>query len=612
MTEQYIYSRSERGFVNSLNQTIPVGFGFMALSPGMDEALKQSAAVHCRDCPRLSQTDSQGVPLPLFRKALLPKGEVLLQKSAWIEKGSRDFHVAHGYVLDSGEIKAARPGAWLNPVFRLEDPNAAPDGIPPLESLAGLPEQKPFELRWLADAVPGLDKERFCQTLLACFDAAASQQQVLIAWDFDQPGEQSLRRSALYWIYSFLPYEMRARLGFDSVYTDASSPMLVQLAFVDKASIRGEGQTPGIQLGSQTVPLGGSFLIWDGKIIHNDGRYQTEWYRQDSAYASWLGQLVNRVWDCPKEKREDAASKLEDVWASLQRLLPDGPEKGGLNPENYRRACEINLPDLEEEAVKPAPPAPAHTEPAIKRVPDQEAVSRPAEAPASKGRAAESGGEAEKALWFGWYRMILSDYNVSMDLSAFVRRCLDRFPGLTEGQRDLRENEFVQWMLDGVLSRRRIPGNPADIQLLASMYGGRKTFFAMGFLGAFMAQEADAPGMTLCWVLNFYQGYLPLELYSQLLSRLFWDDLSNGERSFWKKCGVENSMEAARRRRFKWYLEIARVYNPMEDAASFAGRWVMALPGIVGQNRTDMRDELLMIVRLTTGRPPASNRQTAA
>ena len=196
MTEQYIYSRSEREFTNTLNQTIPLGFGFMAFSSGMDNTLKRDVKVHCEDCPRIFQTDGQSVPMRFFRKARLPKGQILLQESTWIEKGSRDFHVAHGYVLDEPAMTAG-PAKWLAAEFRLEDPNGIPGGIPPLESLSELPGQELSKLHPLRGAALGLGMESYCQLLLACFDAVASRRQVLIAWDFEQSEEWELRRSVL-------------------------------------------------------------------------------------------------------------------------------------------------------------------------------------------------------------------------------------------------------------------------------------------------------------------------------------------------------------------------------------------------------------------------------
>ncbi len=684
MTEQYIYSRSEREFVNSLNQTVPLGFGFMEVSPGMDKGLKQDVAVHCEDCPRLSLTDSQGGPLPLFRKTLLPKGQVLFQKSTWIEEGRRDFHVAHGYVLDAEEVKSAGPAKWLNAVFQLGDPNAVPDGILPLKSrleFSGCEFPRFYHLR---DIPLGLDREQFCQMLLACFDALASRQQVLIAWDFEQPGEEALRQSVLYWIYICLPFDLWVRLGFDSVYTDKSSPGLVQLAFVDKTSVQDGDRVPSIQLGNQMVSLGGNYLVWDGEIIHNDGKYKTEWYHKDVAYGKWLEQLVNIIWNCPKEKQVDMVKTLENIRCSPQCQMSAKAGEKRLNPENffgdYESAYDLRI--LEEAAglVEPVPPAtkctkgsekcepgPGH-EPSpmevIQRIarsctqlPELEDiqdlagirgelepaavaflsafVAREADMPEAKVSAvlyyyqkllrpnvyaqlpcrvfwgelgdwdltiwsrcgASRGVEAAKARRLKWYKEIVLLHNKAADLTAYYKDFLDGLPGLSSKQRISMETEYFPKLLESIWSRRTRPGSSRDIQFLASILDRRVGPVALGFLGAFMVQEADAPQMPLCKVLNFYRGYLPPDVYSQLLRQLFWDELTNTERSVWKKYGVKSSVDAAKQRRFKWYQEIAEVYNPPEDAASFARRWLNMLPGIKGQNRMDMEEELQMIVK---------------
>ena len=684
MTEQYIYSRSEREFVNALGQTIPLGFGFMALSPGMDNSLKRDVAVHCEDCPRLSQTDSQGIPLPLFRKTLLPKGQVLFQKSAWIEKGSRDFHVAHGYVLDAEAVKNAGPAKWLGAAFRLEDPNTVPGGIPPLESRLELSERKPQKFHDLTDAALGLNNEQFCQMLLACFDALASRRQVLIAWDFERPGEQDLRRSVLYWIYTFLPHDLRTRLGFDSVYTDKSSPGLVQLAFVDVASIRDSGLASSIQLGNQIIPLRGNFLIRDGEIIHNDSKYKTEWYLKDSTYANFLGNLVKIVWKCPEDKREAVIRTLGDTQQSLQRQMPSRLEEKQLDPEDYRKACEpiYQLRDLREAAGldKPKPTAGKHKAPPEKHEPSPKEVyrrifQRRMQSPSAKdlqdlagirgemksaaigllsafmvreADAPEAGVSAvlrrykeqlppnvyaqlprrmffdeldavDRDIWIKcgvksgvdaaeqrrckWYTEIVAAYDAKEDLTSYFRKYLNGLPGISGEQRVSMEEECFQGLLNRIWARHTIPAYPGDIQLLASMCGGSAGTSAVGFLGALMAQAADTPWMPLYMVLRSFQGLLPPGIYSQLLFRLFWNELTDMERSVWNSCGVQNSEIAAKLRRVKWYREIAPAYNRAEDVTSFVMRSLNILPGIDGQFRVNMENELQMIVKMTSGLP---------
>lgn len=563
MIEQYIYSRSEREFTNVLNQTIPLGFGFMALSSGMDNTLKQDVKVHCEDCPRLFHADGRSVPMRFFRKARLPKGQVLLQESTWIEKGARDFHVAHGYVLD-GPAMIAGPAKWLAAEFRLEDPNGIPGGIPPLESLSELPGQELPEFRPLRDAALGLGMESYCQLLLACFDALAARRQVLIAWDFEQPGEWELRRSVLYWIYTFLPYDLWSGLGFDGVYTDKSSPGLTHLAFVDRALLLDRGKTPGIQMGNQLLTLGGNFLVRDGEITHNDGKYKTEWYGRSFPYAAWLKRLVEMAWNSPKERRDDVLQTLEDAREKLQHGMRSVPEAKRLNAETYNRVCEqarmllgrkeTAVPakhDLSKVAsksaeVKPEPsmavtrspktaPEPVVVKPAPQKVTSAPPKDRPAAVPAKEHRQSPS--------------------------------------------------EVYQGIF-----KRRMWRTREDLTALASMH--REVADAVGLLSAFMAWDVDASNVSqLTDVLDCYQRLTGDVVYPQLLPRLFWDGLTDRERAIWNSCGVKSGNKAAEQRRANFYSAIAWRYNMTRDFTVYVRGVLYSLPGFSVEQRNHMERE---------------------
>lgn len=556
-TEQYIYSRSEREFTNVLNQTIPIGFGFMSFSPGMDKTLKQDVAVYCEDCPRIFQTDGQGVPLPLFRKVRLPKGRVLLQGSTWIEKGTRDFHVAHGYVLEDKLVKDAGPAVWLRPKFRVDDPNNAHSGILPwktLKTVSEIPKEDFLVgVKRLKDAALELDIERYCQLLLACFDALASRRQVLIAWDFKQNKEPQLWRSVLYWIYTFLPYDLWISLGFDSVYTDKSSPGLTHLAFVDEASIRTEGQTYSIQLGNQMLSLGGNFLALGGKIEHNDSKYSTDWYGKNSDYARRLERIVDIVWNGPREadKMQALAQELKAVLRSLYAQMDSMPEGKRLNQEESSRTCdwEEGLQKLKEIAGLEKPKFP-NTKP---------------EFPVAN-------------------RTIPSAEKSEPDPS------------------EVYQNIFQQ--------RMQTPGQgnrDKDLKALASIRGEKEPD-AIGLLSAFMAREADAQGTELMEVLCRYEELLKeSDAFVQLPRRLFWDELTEKEKNIWSDCGVKSGDDAARQRRVKWYKEIVSAYKPEEcDKASYFERCLDMLRGISRKFRDNMEEELWM-----TSRTMAKNRENS-
>ena len=312
MAEQYIYSRSDKGFVNARGQEVALGFGFVAFSPNMGKALKDAVNVHSKDCPQL-----EDARLPLLRKACLPKGQTLLQKSTWVRDGDRGFHVAHGYVLEPREAEAAGPAGWFAAPFRLENPNLAEGGVL-LDSLPGLTAQAPFRAYPLGETMEslGLDRRSFCQLLLACFDAVTAHSQLLIAYDFEG---RDLRASVLYWIYTLLPRELWPSLNFDSVYTEISTPGQVQLAFVERGQLQTEEKYPGIRLGTQTVALGSRFLVLDGRIIHNENKSKPVWYGRDGIYAGWLEETAGALWACPEASAGDITGAVDEFYGLFRR-----------------------------------------------------------------------------------------------------------------------------------------------------------------------------------------------------------------------------------------------------------------------------------------------------
>lgn len=540
MAEQYIYSRSERGFTNARGQTVPLGFGFVASSPGLGKACRQDAAMHCEDCPRPAQRDRDGRRIPLLRKVRLPRGQVLLQKSAWIEGNGRDFHVAHGYVLEDGEAKAAGPANWLTAGFRLDDPNRAEGGVL-LDRVPGLAGADPAGFGSLKDAaaVLGLDRGQFCQLLLACFDALASRRLVLLAHDFRQPEEWKRRQSVLYWIYTCLPWDLWTGLGFDSIYTEKTIPKLVQLAFVDREALQA-GPLPGIRQGNQTVPLGGNFLAADGRLIHNDGQYKTAWYGRDGAFAGWLSRLVDTAWEWPGEKTASLVPELDRLRDGLQRGLDALPEKDRLEPGAYAAACEGCGGDA---------PDPGET--------------------ADPGDAADAPDAGETAG--------APDPDGATENAALARTLL------------------------GLLRRERRPASGADIQTLSGIVDTPKRSWALGMLGAFAAIEAENTPLTA--VLRRYQALLPPRVFAVLPYRLLWGGLDPVEQAIWRGFEAETGAGAARQRRLKWYMETSDAYDGSCSQADYGRRMVGGLPGIGGVYRERMEKELQSLFDSRTVRP---------
>lgn len=494
MAEQYIYSRSDKGFVNARGQEVALGFGFVAFSPGMGKALKDAVNVHSKDCPQLEDTR-----LPLLRKACLPKGQTLLQKSTWVRDGDRGFHVAHGYILEPQEARAAGPAGWLAVPFRLENPNLTEGGIL-LDSLPGLTAEGPFQARALGETMEclGLDRQSFCQLLLACFDAVAAHTQLLIAYDFQAFQGRDLRASILYWIYTLLPRELWPSLSFDSVYTEISTPGQVQLAFVERGQLQTEEKYPGIQLGTQPVALGSRFLVLDGRIIHNENKSKPVWYGREGIYARWLEQAADALWTCPEETARGIVRGVDEFYEKFRQQLDAArPEEESL-PKWYDAVCERSLdfgpPSLETVCAG-----------VRESVPENQHIGS---------------------------RLLLGDL-----LETAERR------------------EILEYILR---EKHRAPMGEKEAEILRRLVGPDEALKqdVGALLGAFMAEETDKLGSSAVQVIERYSELMPGEVSSIGRQRLLSGAPDERELEFWTRCGVDGGEEAAEGRRKAWYAEM--------------------------------------------------------
>jgi len=563
----------------------------------MDKVLQKDAAIHCEGCPRPSCKN--GTALPLLRKALLPKGRILLQKSAWIEKGDRDFHVAHGYVLEDAEARKNGPANWITAPFRLEDPNETEDGIL-LDSLPGLPAGELLHAGSLKETMKTLDLDRdlFCQLLLACFDALASHRQVLIAWDLERPEELEQRLSVLYWIYTCLPYDLWIRLGFDSVFTEKSAQGQVHLAFLDRESVQTGGQAPSVLLGNQTIPLGGNFLVLDGQIIH-DNRYKTDWYGGTGLYIRWLERIVKRVWDSPEEQREAVLSALDAVRQSLQLRLDSVPEEERLDAETYDKACEscsayalreltdaCEQPPVAAEAEKretPQPPPPSSApvpDPVPLPAPALSPVPPPAPSPIPSPSPVSSPSSG------------ISPSPVSSVSPAPATPSPDFVDSIKKKIANQTELDKYQ----SIYQHRMQQPSLEDINVLGYICIREEELkpFAIGLLSAFAVRETDQTGKP-GEVLNRYRELLPGSVYALLPGILFFEvnpEVNPEVVAVWKYCGLESGAEATLKRRFWWHKEMVAAYSPKEDLTGYILSTVGALPGLSQPNREMMEWEL--------------------
>lgn len=350
MIEQYIYSRSKKRFTNARGEKINLGFGFMAATPGLDEGVKSELLSFCGQYRNRDVADSAGQLVPLFCKASLRGGRgAVLQRNCYMVIEQRGTHVAHGFVLPADSPALVRPRDWFGASFWQKDPNlASPEGESGggilLDSLDRLPGQ-PLSLRPLAAVMEqaGLDEGHFAALLRACFDAAGSQRQVKIAFDFQAPGAGELESQLLCWIYQCLPFSMRREMGFDAVCTEGTSARQYQLTLVPQDRVQITGKKAYIRQGS-LVSVGSDFLFAQGQLFHGALQGRQEWVTGQGLFVRWLDSLVHQLWQAAGDTAP-LLDQLDAVYALLDRLMQGTPREKHCDAALYDALCWHYLAD---------------------------------------------------------------------------------------------------------------------------------------------------------------------------------------------------------------------------------------------------------------------------
>lgn len=330
MVEQYIYSRSNSGFVNRRNETISLGFGFMAASPGLDNRTKHDLNIHCSKYNNEAVTDDKGQLVQMLRKASLPNDQIVFQNNVSIkEPGQRGFHVAHGFVLPAYSSEIAAPERWFALPYFTTDPNLVEGGIllDSLNSLAG--KFKPEPLAEVLNAYD-LSPETFSQIVLACFETLDGRRQVMIPFDFTLPEARERQEQLLYWIYLFLPFQLRRQIGFDSVYSLGSGPRTVQIVFVSKAILQLSGNQISAKIGRETIALGANYVI-NGEAVFHGGKL---WKAPDSVFARWIKAAIHAA--CESSQVPMSVNKIYD---KFDKQLTGAGLQTALEPQMYDALC---------------------------------------------------------------------------------------------------------------------------------------------------------------------------------------------------------------------------------------------------------------------------------
>lgn len=502
MVEQYIYSRSENESVTKENK-VSLGFGYVAWSPQMTDALKADAIEHSQEYLGGALRDAQNNPLVIYRKAQLEKSKKLLLQCCTPfrtvdEKGRthRPFHVSHGFVLDGKD--SYNPLSWFQLRYFQQNPNSVEGGVElaDADSVAALPAEERVNFRpgKLASVMErlGITQQVFTQMVLACFDAWTSSRRVLIVYDDQDPNIDILKAHVLYWLYLCLPFALRRGVGADSEYTFRAAPQIIQVAFVPQRRVVKKGGSYMIAL-DEVVPLKGDYLIYKDTILHNSS-YSSKWCGKNTLFARWITGVIDALWN----QCDDAASlqglvnALNAIYHVFDENLQRLGEDGHPSPELYNALCWMQLNR-------------DSGDPLMNRVQQSIAVTEDEEL-------------------------------------TFQMTLMTRMP----------TGENVDVLLNRVLRRHVVPAGEEDLNLLVVALDSEARQRAVHILSAFMAADAMQAGKNILKVVYKYQQRLAGkgDAFQQVMTYFCFPDERYARD--WYAVKMDPSVTGANQRRMSW------------------------------------------------------------
>lgn len=334
MIEQCIYSRADNNHYNANHQRVYMGYGRMAYSAGFDRVgayLDQNVSTYPNSIP-----DAQGMlpPVMSMYEVDTDEGRVhVLQQVVplGLDRG-RQFHIGHMYAAtDEQSIKTmvTKPLGWMQ--LNYQSVQREPIDYPVNASQA-MPLAVKFNPGTLSEVLKYFNMTPACFELLLCslfevrkYDAIFS----LVLFDDRRSGYYDWIRRLIVHIYTFLPIEMRRRIGFETWFTGRLMAGAVNLGFASMRCFRRQDNHCTLQIDTSTVFDVTHCAIFSGNgylCIPNEEISIN--FNVKSSYRTFIHSWINQA--LLPQKCAETENKMNQYW-----LLFDGtPEGSG--------ACSLN------------------------------------------------------------------------------------------------------------------------------------------------------------------------------------------------------------------------------------------------------------------------------
>ena len=327
MIEQSIYSRADNNHINANHQRVYMGYGRMAYSSGFENIggyLDQNVSTYPNLVP-----DALGTLPPVMSMYEMDTadGRVhVLQQVVPLGIGQgRHFHIAHMYAatdVSSIQTMVAKPLNWMQ--LNYQSVQCEPIDYPVTAS-SSMPLAVKFNPGTLAETLKYFNMSPANFELLLCslfevrkYDAVFS----LVLFDDRRPGYYDWIRRLIVHIYTFLPFEMRRRIGFETWFTGRLMAGTVNLGFASMRCFRREGNRCSLLSGANQKYDVTHCAVFSGSgyLCQPSEEYSIK-FTGNSSYRSFIHPWIIQA--LSPQKCAEAERNLNQYW-----LLYDGTPAG--------------------------------------------------------------------------------------------------------------------------------------------------------------------------------------------------------------------------------------------------------------------------------------------
>ena len=301
MFEQRIYGRARESFVRSDGVSVRLGHGYLAESSGFSRiGTRVNDMVGQFPTPL---TDIFGASPTILVKKRVPfdnnGGEAALIQQTVLDAGDRASAITHQVVAMPESVTdfVRRPDLWMGIHFADGPYNWAHLTLP---STQNMPVSRTVRIESLCDVLGffRMSSNTFVSCLCSLFDAVSagnSNVYTVIAFSCETPNYNAWIRSLIVYIYYFLPFSMRRRLGFETWMTGILASDSCALHFAEARYLYQNGARYAVLVNPALPPvdLYDAFLFWGDGFRHRDGTAAPgENYAHATAYRAFIAPWV--------------------------------------------------------------------------------------------------------------------------------------------------------------------------------------------------------------------------------------------------------------------------------------------------------------------------------